>query len=278
VTEAARFEEIDDSGESEMNKEVLKQLSDQLQRELRALIEEVSDNARRAISEAREPEIEEEAQQERDSRALERLDQRQQGRLRDIDEALARIEASTYGTCANCRKPIEEDRLRFNPATILCAECSERAERQFGQPEQGAEEPETGRLPPDLEQLDDEELAEHLAELVREDGRVEMDELQIRARNGVVYLEGAIPSEPQHEILLNILTDIAGVQEIVDNLEVQRLAWERDDRSKKEPAKEVQPGTIPDQEPYGGTEDINLTNEEGVTYEPPENPPPHRKD
>src|SRR2546426_2716948 len=98
-----------------MNKEVLKQLSDQLQRERRALIEEVSNNnqALRAISEAREPEIEEEAQQERDSRALERLDQRQHGRLRDIDEALARIEASTYGTCANCRKPIEEDRLRF---------------------------------------------------------------------------------------------------------------------------------------------------------------------
>ena len=55
-------------------------------------------------------------------------------------------------------------------------------------------------------------------------------------------------------------------------------SWERDDRSKNEPAKEVPPGTIPDQEPYGGTEDINLTNEEGVTYEPPENPPPHRKD
>ena len=204
-----------------MNKEeVLKQLSDQLQRERRALIEEVSNQALRAISEAREPEIEEEAQQERDSRALERLDQRQQGWLRDIDDALARIEASTYGTCANCRKPIEEDRLRFNPTTILCSECSERAERQFGQPEQGAEEPETGRLPPDLEQLDDDELAEHLTELVREDGQVEMDELQIRARNGVVYLEGAVPSE--HEILLNILTDIAGVQEIVDNLEVQR--------------------------------------------------------
>jgi BON domain len=99
----------------------------------------------------------------------------------------------------------------------------------------------------------------------------------IHSRNGVVYLEGAVPSEPQHEILLNILTDIAGVQEIVDNLEVQRLAWERDDRAKNEP-KEVQPGTIPDPEPYSGTEDINLTNEEGVTYEPPENPPPHRKD
>ena len=65
---------------------------------------------------------------------------------------------------------------------------------------------------------------------------------------------------------------------IPENLEVQRLAWERDDRAKNEPAKEAPPGTIPDQEPYGGTEDINLTNEEGVTYEPPENPPPHRKD
>ena len=36
----------------------------------------------------------------------------------------------------------------------------------------------------------------------------------------------------------------------------------------------VQPGTIPRKEPYGGTEDPVLANEEGVDYEPPANPPP----
>jgi hypothetical protein len=119
-----------------------------------------------------------------------------------------------------------------------------------------------------------------LLEVIRGDGRVDMEELQIHARNGVVYLEGAVPSEPEHEILRTILTDIVGVQEIVDHLEVQRLAWERDETSKNEAAQDVTPGTIPNQEPYGGTEDVVLSEEEGVTYEPPDNPPapPNRKD
>jgi hypothetical protein len=134
--------------------------------------------------------------------------------------------------------------------------------------------PEAGRLPPDLDQLDDDEVQAQLLDLVRDDGQVEMDELDIRVRKGVVYLEGAVPSEPEHEILLNVLTDLAGVQDIVDHLEVQRLAWERDERSKKPASQDATPGTVPNREPYGGTKDVVLSEEEGVTYEPPANPPP----
>jgi BON domain len=104
---------------------------------------------------------------------------------------------------------------------------------------------------------------------------VDTEELQITTRNGVVFLEGAVPSETEHEILLNILTDVAGVQEIKDNLEIQRLAWEREDRFKEEAAEDVQPGTIPKDEPYSGTEDPVVADEEGVDYEPPVNQP-HR--
>jgi hypothetical protein len=32
------------------------------------------------------------------------------------------------------------------------------------------------------------------------------------------------------------------------------------------------PARVPNQEPYSGTHDIVLADEEGVTYEPPENP------
>ncbi|HEX6173675.1 MAG TPA: BON domain-containing protein [Candidatus Binatia bacterium] len=66
-----------------------------------------------------------------------------------------------------------------------------------------------------LELMDDQELQDHLRDLVSEDGQVDMPELQIIAHNGVVYIEGALPSEAEHAILLNILTDVAGVQEIV---------------------------------------------------------------
>jgi hypothetical protein len=107
-----------------------------------------------------------------------------------------------------------------------------------------------------------------------------MQELEILAQDGVIHLEGAVPSEPEHAILLRILTDVAGVQDIVDNLDVERLAWEREDRWKEQNIQDVTPGTVPDQEPYGGTEDVVLSEEEGINYEPPENPPapPHRKE
>ena len=262
-----------------MEATLLKDLTSQLQRARRALVEEVADNDKsfRGMTETREAEIEEQAQQERDSRALEGLDERAQAGLREIDEALARIESGVYGNCKSCGKPIAEERLRSAPTTLSCSECARRAEKQSGRPEEDIGEiPEAGRLPPDLDQLDDEEFEAQLADLVREDGRVEMEELQIRVRNRLVYLEGAVPSEPEHEVLLNILTDVAGIQDIVDHIDVQRLAWEREDRSKQQTARDVQTDT----EPYGGTEDITLTKEEGVTYEPPENPPPppHRKD
>lgn len=84
---------------------------------------------------------------------------------------------------------------------------------------------------------------------MREDGQVDMHELQIGARSGVVYLEGAVPSEAEYDVLLNILTDIAGIQEIVDNLDVQRLAWERNNRSKVESAQERQPARFPIKNP-----------------------------
>ena len=47
--------------------------------------------------------------------------------LDDIDRALARVEAGTYGTCANCGREIEPDRLAFRPASILCVECKIKA-------------------------------------------------------------------------------------------------------------------------------------------------------
>jgi DnaK suppressor protein len=279
-----------------MNQEFLREISDQLQRERRAIVSQVrdADESFHAITESRQSERGEEAQQEREWIALESLEDQQQKQLANIDTALARIEAGSYGICANCGRPVEAERLRAVPTAELCAACADNAAAVAPPSEQtpsaavatdsetGAtdELPRSGGLPPELDQLDDDELAAELTDIVREDGQVDMEELQIHARKGVVYLEGAVPSEPEHQILLAILTDIAGVQEIVDNLEVQRLAWERDDRSKNQAAQDVTPGTVPNQEPYGGTDDVVLSQEEGVPYEPPENPPapPNRKD
>lgn len=44
-------------------------------------------------------------------------------RLSSIKKALEKIETEGYGTCENCGKKIEEDRLEVNPAASTCKEC-----------------------------------------------------------------------------------------------------------------------------------------------------------
>lgn len=52
------------------------------------------------------------------------LTENEEDLLREIDAALERIEAGTYGTCANCGKPIGEERLEALPWTDLCIDCA----------------------------------------------------------------------------------------------------------------------------------------------------------
>ncbi|NTU67220.1 MAG: hypothetical protein HGB08_04870 [Candidatus Moranbacteria bacterium] len=44
-------------------------------------------------------------------------------RLQEIIEALARMEDGTYGFCENCKKEIDIERLRANPAAKTCIKC-----------------------------------------------------------------------------------------------------------------------------------------------------------
>ena len=44
-------------------------------------------------------------------------------RLTDLDEALARLDAGTYGTCERCGHPIPADRLQARPSARTCVAC-----------------------------------------------------------------------------------------------------------------------------------------------------------
>jgi DnaK suppressor protein len=48
--------------------------------------------------------------------------------LGEIDEALRRIEAGTYGVCTRCGQQIGYDRLDAVPAAALCLDCKRRDE------------------------------------------------------------------------------------------------------------------------------------------------------
>ena len=44
--------------------------------------------------------------------------------LTEVEHALAKLEAGTYGTCENCGKPIAEARLEAMPAARFCIDCA----------------------------------------------------------------------------------------------------------------------------------------------------------
>ncbi|MGV9628648.1 TraR/DksA family transcriptional regulator [Streptomyces sp. NPDC003487] len=46
-----------------------------------------------------------------------------EGVLKEIDEAFARIQDGTYGTCLDCGKPIPAERLEILPYTRHCVAC-----------------------------------------------------------------------------------------------------------------------------------------------------------
>lgn len=46
--------------------------------------------------------------------------------LTDVDAALVKLDAGTFGTCEGCGQPIDPARLEANPAAHLCMECASR--------------------------------------------------------------------------------------------------------------------------------------------------------
>lgn len=46
--------------------------------------------------------------------------------LREIDAALARLDAGVYGTCERCGRPISAGRLEARPTARTCIDCAAR--------------------------------------------------------------------------------------------------------------------------------------------------------
>ena len=63
---------------------------------------------------------------ERDLSILEQVE----GELADVEHALRRLDAGTYGFCEACGKPIADDRLEAVPAARFCVADQAVAERE----------------------------------------------------------------------------------------------------------------------------------------------------
>jgi DnaK suppressor protein len=57
------------------------------------------------------------------------LRERSERALADVDGALARLDAGTYGSCTSCGRPIAAERLEALPWAPLCIDCQRTAGR-----------------------------------------------------------------------------------------------------------------------------------------------------
>ncbi|HZH17064.1 MAG TPA: TraR/DksA family transcriptional regulator [Archangium sp.] len=77
----------------------------------------------------REPNALDEAVEERAEAVRARLSEREERELRDIDDALVRIEQGRFGHCARCGGAIGRHRLRAVPEARHCMACSAQGRR-----------------------------------------------------------------------------------------------------------------------------------------------------
>lgn len=219
----------------------------------------------------RDIELEEEAQKADLTSHYNQLDQRREEEIEEIDLALCRMAAGSYGICENCHKLISLKRLEVLPTTRLCRKCANKYKEEQRKLPPAWEAISCAELPDEYQNLNNEELQVLILDHLRNDGRVDLEELDISCRYGVVYLEGVVPSEGEHEILLQILTDAMGFTSIIDHLQINELMWEREDRA---------PGRTPfalsaDVEEI--SDDVFESQEKETPYIFPDRPPPEQE-
>jgi DnaK suppressor protein len=225
----------------------------------------------------RDIELEEEAQKTDLTSLFDRLDEQGKMEIEEIDLALRKMAVGEYGICESCRNRITLKRLETLPTARLCRKCVRKYEIQEEQLPLAREVMTAAELPPEYQGLTDRQLRIAILDQLRNDGRVDLEELKIFCRKGIVYLEGMVPSEGEHQILLQILTDIMGLTAIIDHVQINEIIWEREDRA---PGAVVSGISENERLLYSleeFTEDVFESQEEGLPYSPADRPLPEEK-
>jgi len=171
-----------------------------------------------------EVEFEENAEKASLSLPMDHLADQEKQEIEAIDGALRRIDVGSHDVCTICGRDISFDRLNALPWTTMCNACA-RARKEGDRSGRGAESMQA-EIPREYHGLSDVALRSVILDKIRTDGRVEQEELDISCHGGTVYLDGALPSEANRHILLEILRDEMGF-EVVDRITVDPLLWER---------------------------------------------------
>ena len=140
--------------------------------------------------------------------------------------------------------------------------------------------------------LDDEELREHVRERIANNGGIDVDNVTVRVRDGVVHLLGRVGTEEEVRVADHVLTDVLGLQRYENELVVDALRRaEADEAADDELAQHDRQADILGDTPKGlspeaegsvedleselyGTHDVMDAIANGESYSPPDRATP----
>lgn len=227
-----------------------------------------------AIEGSREMELEERSQEEAAGEMLLRLGERDFAELREIEGALHRLRAGTYGSCTRCSGPIAIGRLRAKPSVATCSACADQQdgelqdERLAGSPHEDDHE-HAAEVPPELRMMDDVELAILVRETLGEEVGEALANVRVACRHGRVILGGEVASDELRQVARRIVEDEIGL-EVSDRLRVGMLGEENRRRHPRRPGETLRALLGSGER----TVDVFEAEEEGLDYTPPTKPVP----
>jgi len=93
--------------------------------ELSARLERITANVRRGY----QADSEERAKEMEDSEVVDALGNEAREEVKQITNALVRLDAGEYGICTRCGEPVDRDRLAVFPYAEDCIDCARESER-----------------------------------------------------------------------------------------------------------------------------------------------------
>jgi DnaK suppressor protein len=173
----------------------------------------------------REIELEEEVQKAAIAQSYSRLGDEGKTKIELIELALNKILVGEYGVCDSCGDDIPFKRLEALPWTRLCIDCARENERKPVELPEPGELQGTSPVPDDLNGLTTNQLLRTIVERIEEDGQLDGTRLNISIKSGVVYLDGTVASELEHQVLLQVLQEDMGFHAVTDRLKVSEEDW-----------------------------------------------------
>jgi DnaK suppressor protein len=226
--------------------------------------------------EERSIELEEEAQKATITDAYDKLDQSGKKEIELIDFALVKMSVGEYGICENCGDDIDLRRLRILPMARLCVECAREFEKKREVLPLTTEVMPSGKLPDKYQGLSNDAIVNRIYNRLRTDRRINTDHLKVTVRRGIVYLEGVLSGEPEHQMVMQTLTDIMGFSSIVDRLDVNEF-FRADEDQAEGPYPDA---ATPDDQMLYGQEDLSedlFEAGDDTPYSPPTRPLPYEE-